>query len=76
MTNEIKICIDEDLSSRLDYLADATRKSKSSLVAEALGNFLEVNDWQMNEIETAITEADRSEFASEEIISNVFNKWM
>ena len=34
-----------------------------------------VNEWQIQEIQAAIEEADRGEFATDEEVNNVFNKW-
>ena len=75
MSTTMTIHLDDDLKARLDQLADATHRSKSFLVTEALRDFVEVNEWQTQEIKTAITEADNSEFASEEAVKNTFKKW-
>lgn len=69
------IRLDDDLKARLDQLADSTHRSKSFLATEAIRDFVEVNEWQTQEIKTAITEADNGEFASEEVVKNTFNKW-
>ncbi len=44
--------------TRLDALAHATRRSKSSMTEEALEQYLEVNEWQLKGIQDAIAEAD------------------
>jgi RHH-type rel operon transcriptional repressor/antitoxin RelB len=36
---------------------------------------LSVNDWQIAEIEKALLEADRGEFATDEEVAVVFSKW-
>jgi len=36
-----------DLKARLDKLADATQCSKSYLAAEAVREYIELNDWQL-----------------------------
>ncbi len=44
---------------RLEALAQATRRSKSYVIEEALELYLDVNEWQINGIAQALAEADR-----------------
>lgn len=44
---------------RLEALANATRRSKSYVIEEALELYLDVNEWQINGIVQALAEADR-----------------
>ncbi len=69
------IRLDADLKIRLDKLADATHRSKSYLAAEAVREYIELNEWQLQEIQAAVTEADAGDFASEESVNAVFGKW-
>jgi len=69
------IRLDTELKSRLDKLADATHRSKSYLAAQAVREYIELNEWQLQEIQDAITEADAGDFASEEAVNTVFGKW-
>jgi len=69
------IRLDADLKTRLDKLADATHRSKSYLAAEAVREYIELNEWQLQEIQAAVTEADAGDFASEESVNAVFGKW-
>ncbi len=75
MSSTMTIRLDDTMKNRLDDLAQATHRSKSFLAAEAIQKYIEVNEWQIKEIQAAIKEADQGEFASEEEVSNVFNKW-
>ena len=43
---------------RLDALASATRRSRSFVIEDALEQYLEVNEWQVNGIQDALAEAD------------------
>lgn len=70
------IRLEPDLKSRLDKLADATHRSKSFLASEAVREFVEMNEWQIQEIEAAIKEADEGDFASPEEEAAVFKKWV
>lgn len=51
---------------QLDKLALATRRSKSFLAAEAIGQYLATEAWQIDEIGQALQEADAGDFAGDE----------
>ena len=69
------IRLEPELKERLDRLAHATQRSKSYLAAEALRDFIELNEWQIEEVESAIKEADANDFASEKAVANARQKW-
>jgi len=69
------IRLETEMKSRLDKLSAATHRSKSFLAAEAVREFIETNEWQIEEVEKAIKEADAGDFASNQEVSAVFNKW-
>ncbi len=64
-----------EIKSRLDKLSATTQRSKSFLAAEAVREFIEANEWQIEEMELALKEADAGDFASDHEVSAVFNKW-
>ena len=67
--------VDADLKKRLGKLARATRRTRSFLAAEAIRDYVKLNEWQVGEIEKAIQEADRGDFASDKEVKRVFKKW-
>jgi len=69
------IRLEPELKQRLDQLAEATHRSKSFLAAEALRDFIELNEWQIQEIKDAIKEADNGDFASDQDVNRTFAKW-
>ena len=69
------IRVDPDLKSRLEQLAETTHRSKSFLAAEAIREFVEQNEWQLQEIQDAIEEANAGDFASENEVSDLFRRW-
>jgi len=69
------IRLDPELKSRLDKLAASTHRSKSFLAAEAVREFIEINEWQINEIKDAVKEADDGDFSSDHEALTIFNKW-
>ncbi|NOR42368.1 MAG: ribbon-helix-helix protein, CopG family [Gammaproteobacteria bacterium] len=74
-SSTMTIRLDADLKIRLDKLADATHRSKSYLAAEAVREYIELNEWQLQEIQAAVTEADAGDFASAEAVTSTFSKW-
>ena len=69
------IRVEPELKERLNQLAVATQRSKSYLAAQALRDYIELNEWQIQEIEEAIKEADKGEFASEAALAKTREKW-
>ncbi len=55
----ITVRVKPTIKTRLDALADATRRSKSYVIEEALEMYLDVNEWQIDGIVQALIEADR-----------------
>jgi RHH-type rel operon transcriptional repressor/antitoxin RelB len=75
MSTTLIIRLDPELKHRLDQLAEATHRSKSFFAAEALRDFVELNEWQIAEIKTALKEANDGDFASDQDVHSTFNKW-
>jgi len=75
MSTTMTIRLDDDVKDRLDVLADATQRSKSFLAAEAIRAFVETNEWQIGEIQTALKEADAGDFASDKDVTVLAKKW-
>jgi len=71
----ITLRLDVNLKRRLEKLARSTRRTRSFLAAEAIRDYVRLNEWQVGEIEKAIQEADRGEFASDQAVKRVFKKW-
>lgn len=75
MSTTMTIRLDDELKKQLDQLAAATQRSKSFLAAEAIREFVELNEWQIKELHRALKEADADDFASEKEIRTTFSKW-
>jgi predicted transcriptional regulator len=67
--------LDPELKERLGKLANATHRSSSFLAGQAIHDFLELNEWQIQELQEAIKEADSDDFASNKEVEGVFDKW-
>ena len=75
MSTTMTIRLDDELKEQLDRLAAATQRSKSFLASEAIREFIELNQWQVQEIQQALKEADAGEFASDGEVKQTFAKW-
>ena len=75
MSTTMTIRLDPELKQRLDQLAEATHRSKSFLATAALRDYVELNEWQVQEIKDAIGEADNGDFASDQAVSETLGKW-
>ncbi len=64
--------IDEETSMRLEQLASATERSKSWILQKALSDYLDLNAWQVAEIEAGIREADAGDFVEHDDLKR---KW-
>jgi RHH-type transcriptional regulator, rel operon repressor / antitoxin RelB len=67
--------LDQNLRNRFDKLAKSTKRSRSFLAAEAIRDYVALNDWQIEEIRKGIAEANRGEFASPAEVARLRKKW-
>jgi predicted transcriptional regulator len=67
--------LEDDVKDRLDVLAEATQRSKSFLAAEAIRTYVENNEWQIDEIQAALKEADAGDVASDNDVAALASKW-
>lgn len=51
--------LDADTLRRLDKLASTTDRSKASLAAQAVKDYLDLNEWQTKAISEAVKRADQ-----------------
>jgi predicted transcriptional regulator len=75
MSTTITVRLEDEVRDRLDRLAEATRRSKSFLAAEAIRAFVETNEWQIREVRAALREADAGDFASDKDLAALSRKW-
>jgi predicted transcriptional regulator len=66
--------LEPKLTKQLDKLAEATQRSRSFLIAEAVREYIALNEWQIAETRKALAEADRGDFASDEEVKKTFQK--
>ena len=78
MTTTMTLRLDDETNERLSKLAGATDRSKAYLTTQALKLFLENNEWQVQEIKEAITEADSvspDQFVDNETVMAWMETW-
>ncbi len=69
------IRVEPAVKKRLEKLARSTGRSRSFLAAEALSEYLDVNEWQVVGVRTAIASFDRGEGVSHEELKAWVNSW-
>ncbi len=74
-TTTITVRMPESMKEELAALARVTGRQRTSLALEAIRKYLEVEAWQIAEIQEAISRADRGEFAAEEHVTAVREKF-
>ena len=67
--------LDAKLKNRLDRLSKSMNRSRSFVAAQAIQDYVALNEWQVGEIKKAIAAADRGEFASEEQVEKSLKRW-
>jgi len=75
LSTTMTVRLEDDIKNRLDVLAEATQRSKSFLAAEAIREYVELNEWQIQETSAALAEADAGDFASDKEVAALAKKW-
>ncbi|HWB10520.1 MAG TPA: ribbon-helix-helix protein, CopG family [Pirellulales bacterium] len=58
----------------LDKLAASSDRDRSYLIRQAVGEFIALHKWQLEDIDRAVGEADRGEFASDDDVQAMFKE--
>ena len=64
-----------DIKKRLDQLAKSTARSRSSLAAAALSEYLDVREWQVTGIKRAMGSFDRGEGVAHNEVKDWVESW-
>ena len=67
--------VDAAAKKRLERLAKSTGRSRSFLAAEAINEYLDVNEWQVAGIQRAIASLDRGETIPHERVRDWVASW-
>jgi len=74
-TTTITVRVPESLRARFDELAKTTGRTRQYLALEGLRRYIEVESWQVAKIMEGIRAADAGDFATEEEVERVVNKY-
>jgi predicted transcriptional regulator len=66
--------LDKETLEKLEKLADATKRSKSFLVAEAVDRYLHEQEWQVSAIKDGLQQAKNGQFAADNEVREFFKK--
>jgi predicted transcriptional regulator len=67
--------INSEVKKRLERLAKSTGRSRSFLAAEALSDYLDVNEWQIAGVKRAIASLDRGEGIPHSAVKDWVKSW-
>ncbi|TDI54021.1 MAG: ribbon-helix-helix protein, CopG family [Alphaproteobacteria bacterium] len=71
----VTVRLTTELKARLDALAKSTKRTRSFLAAEAIANYVEINAWQIEEIEKGLQEVEAGDFLTEEEQAEAYARW-
>lgn len=75
VSSVLSVRVNEKDEQILAQMAEATGVSKSKLVAAAIHNYVEMNEWHRKVIVERIQMAGRGEFATKERINALYTKY-
>ena len=65
----------DDVAEKLDAIAAKLDRSRSYVAAQAIGDFVEREAWQLADIEAGLREADKREFATDAEVAATIAKY-
>ena len=74
-TATFTVRVDLAAKRRLEKLAKSTGRSRSFLAAEAISEYLRVNEWQVAGVKEAIASLDRGEGIPHETVKDWVESW-
>ncbi|MCP4150868.1 MAG: ribbon-helix-helix protein, CopG family [bacterium] len=72
MSEMMSVSLDSEMNHRLEQLARVTSMSKTNLVLDALREYLDVREWQIEAIREGIRQADDGQLIPHE---DIRKKW-
>lgn len=74
-TTILTLRVSQKVKDELGKLSEATHRSRSFLGGEAIRRYVELEAWQIAEIQQAIQEADAGDFATADELNAVVKKY-
>lgn len=73
-TSTMTIRLDDLMKRKLDKLAQSTHRTKSYLAAEAIGEYINLHEWQIEEIHQGISDANLGNFVDHDELTKRWEK--
>ncbi len=67
--------VDAEIKERLEALSRSTGRTRSYLAAEAIGEYLDVNEWQVRGIEAAKASLDAGDAVAHKAVKAWVESW-
>ncbi len=74
-TTTFTIRVSEDVKRRLEKLAKATSRTRSSLAADAVATYVVEQEWQLAEIEEGIKDSEAGRVIPHQDVKRWLNSW-
>ena len=74
-TSRISFVTEAGKRARLDAIAGAFGKNLSTVLNEAVDQYIDLHEWQLRHIQEGMGEARRGDFASDEEVDAFFNRY-
>jgi len=71
----LSLRVPQEVKEQLSKLAKATHRSQSFLGGDAIRRYIELESWQIAEIQQAVTEAEGDDFATDDELNAVVKKY-
>lgn len=75
MTSSLIVHIDDETLGALDRLAMRADSTRDALLTEAVQEYVAVHHWQLAQIDEGIAAADRGDFATNDDIERIRQKF-
>ncbi|WP_201024688.1 CopG family ribbon-helix-helix protein [Chlorobium limicola] len=62
------------MKMRVDRLAEATRRSRSFVIEEAIEHYLTMNEWQVQSINAGLSDLDKGRTVSQEEMEKLWDE--
>lgn len=63
------------LKEKLEEFVAITKRSKSDLISHWIEDAMAIEEWQLQEIQLGVEEANAGKFASQQEVNQVLQKW-
>ncbi len=74
MNEPVTLRLDARTRKRLDQIAKTMRRSRAALAAEAVRQFVELNEWQIAAIQEGVKQADSGQFIEHAMLKGEWEK--